>query len=94
MNELMNALVQGDREGVSRVLDSHPSLLDSVRSAEEGPPLTAAAFLGDAPMVELLLQRGADPEATTSASSTALARAIHSGHVDVVRVLLTHGATP
>ncbi len=91
---LLNAVVTGDLHEACRVLDQDPTLVHAVRSAEEGPPLTAAAFLGNAAVVDLLLQRGADPQATTSACSTALARAIQSGHVDVVRVLLRHGATP
>jgi hypothetical protein len=52
-------------------------------------PLLVAADAGDASMVGLLLQKGADP---TIHSNAALLLACQNGHVDVAEMLLEHGA--
>ena len=54
-------------------------------------PLSLACLTGNAATVDALLKAGADPEARTS-GETALMTAVRTGGVDVVNVLLAHGA--
>ena len=55
-------------------------------------PLFMAAKNGDAKMIELLLQYGADANSTDERGTTALMTAAASGSADAVRVLIEHGA--
>ncbi|RPB21249.1 ankyrin, partial [Terfezia boudieri ATCC MYA-4762] len=55
--------------------------------------LYSAAYSGHADVVRLLLEKGANIEATRSDDgATALDSAAYSGHADVVRLLLEKGA--
>ena len=54
----------------------------------------SAADRGDAGAVERLLAAGADVDARTHGSETALMRAAARGHAPLVRLLLTRGADP
>ena len=47
---------------------------------------------GSAPMIELLLKAGANPNSSTTTGTTALMMAASSGSADAVKVLLDHGA--
>lgn len=57
-------------------------------------PLMYAAIKGDQPMVEVLLQHGAELDARTSFGTTALMWAATNGHQEVVELLLVAGADP
>jgi ankyrin repeat protein len=55
-------------------------------------PLTAAAVAGDASAVRRLLEAGADANARGQSGYTALAHAARQGHLEVVELLIEHGA--
>jgi ankyrin repeat protein len=55
-------------------------------------PLMMACRNGSAPMIDLLLKAGANPNSATVTGTTALMMAASSGSADAVRVLLDHGA--
>lgn len=57
-------------------------------------PLQIAAITGDLPIIELLLQKGAELNATTEHGDSALALAAKYGHVNVVKFLLERKADP
>ena len=59
---------------------------------ENQTPLHIAARLGNVDNVVLLLQHGAQPNATTKDQYTPLHIAAKEGHEEVVQVLLEHGA--
>ena len=61
-----------------------------------GAPRTAlgwAAYNGQAAAADLMLRAGADPEVADSEGYTPLHEAALYGHIEVVRVLLSHGAS-
>ena len=91
--DLFTALALGDRAAAERLLGEDPGVL--------GPGGAGALHLlakrGDAPAVEWLLGRGADPNARWrhgDAEVTPLHLAVAHGHADVVRLLLAAGADP
>ncbi len=57
-------------------------------------PLHRAAKVGDAAMIQLLLNHGADVSAQTQYGDTPLHFAITGRNPDVIKLLLTHGANP
>ena len=58
------------------------------------PPLIYAAFNGHAAVVDYLLKKGAEVNATTANGSTALLFAARFGHIEVVKLLLQNRADP
>lgn len=61
---------------------------------KERPPLIIAAHYGRMEVVEVLLNRGADPNIRTKNGETALHRAAHMGRLKICRMLLEAGADP
>ena len=59
---------------------------------EEATPLWAAAKSGNLKIVETLIQKGANVNATTKTKSTPLRAACFNGHLDVVQLLIKEGA--
>jgi ankyrin repeat protein len=56
-------------------------------------PLSEAASIGNAPMIDALLAAGADPNTlTTQDGETVLMTASRTGSLDAVKILLAHGA--
>ncbi len=58
------------------------------------PPLSYAAFNGHTAIVDYLLKRGAEIDATTQSGSTALFFAARFGHIEAVKLLLKNEADP
>src|SRR5687768_5006398 len=68
------------------------SLAYAAHAADPGDDLLAAARKGDAAAVEALLDKGVEVDFKNSYGATALSYAADRGHVEVVKVLLEHGA--
>lgn len=58
----------------------------------ELPPLHEAIIQGDIDRVEELLSRGADPNAPDAAGQTPLDSAIGTKNLDIIKLLMAHGA--
>jgi ankyrin repeat protein len=68
--------------------------LQYVGGHEYTTPLAAAAYVGSAEIIQLLLEYGADPDFTTRDNETPLIIGIREGRAEAVRALLEGGADP
>jgi|GEM_PF-3409501 len=92
--KLVQAVENGDLPDVVRQLNAGASP-DSVSSDKDGQGetvLSIAAGSGSLPMVKLLVQRGADINATDFWGGNAVTSAATWGNDEVVRFLVDHGA--
>lgn len=76
-----------DAEAARALVREHPDLVASL-SAQDHRAITDAAWDGDAPAVELMLELGFDPSTPGHDSGTALHCASWQGSADTVRALL------
>jgi ankyrin repeat protein len=96
------AAFKGDINRVKELLEEDPSLAN--RNADyityyvgSGSPLTNAAAGGHIDIVQLLLDRGADPNLPAEGIAPrghALYTAVSNGRIDIAQLLLQHGANP
>jgi ankyrin repeat protein len=76
----------------ARLLLDHGAGSDLIDDEYRSTPLGVAARRGQRALVELLLERGADPRAGGAAWSTPLAWALKRGHSEIVALLRAAGA--
>lgn len=92
----------GDIDRVRELLDADPQLVNKLSDyvtyyLGSGSPIKNAAASGHIEIVQLLLDRGADPnlpEEHIAPRGHALHSAVCNGHMEVVKLLLAHGAYP
>lgn len=87
------AAMRGDLEQVRSMVVLDPELVKA-RDKYGNSPLHIAAYKGRTEIVEFLLSRGGDVNATSKFGGTALYMASYAGQEEVVDVLITHGADP
>jgi ankyrin repeat protein len=84
----------GRAGAVRLLLESGADVHASARNEMKVQPLHAAVAARDIEIVQLLLDRGADPNARQQVGYTALMGAAGAGRDDMVSLLLAHGADP
>jgi ankyrin repeat protein len=89
--EIFTAAREGNGGEVKRLLDADPTLLERV-DVDGDRPLIVAASYGQLEVVRLLMEIGANLNATGSWGDTALICAATRGHVEVTALLLSKGA--
>ena len=88
-----DAIESGDADTVLSMLQRHPVLVDP--PSWTPPPIHCAVLWNQRPIVEILLDHGADIEALDpDRQTTPLRYAIMFGKVDVIPLLLARGANP
>ena len=100
--DLGMAAATADLERVRELLDRDPTLVNRVSDYGSyyigcGAPIKNAAARGHLDIVQLLLERGADPnlpEEGIAPDGHALYSAAANGHFEIVKLLLEHGAHP
>jgi uncharacterized RDD family membrane protein YckC len=88
-NDVMTAVVYGDREALSQLLDL--GRWADKRDSNGLTPLMVAAMFGDSAMARLLLDRGADPSLQAPGGATALEFARQSGDAATTQLLQRSG---
>jgi len=85
------AIQSGSVDQVAALLSENPALLEQ-RDENNLTPLILAAANGQAAVVRLLLERGADIAAGDTEGSNALHNAAATGQLEIVRILLENGS--
>lgn len=92
-NALANAIAQGDIDEAKRRLGQRPRRINDRRPSSGSTPLSDAAFRGNLEIVKLLLDRGANVNATNRDGNTPLIGAAFMCRTEVVRLLLDKDAS-
>jgi hypothetical protein len=91
----LNLCQKNKYEDATRYIELHPEIATDKCAMNRGPALNAVASFNYDPRVsELLLDHGADVNATDEFGMTALEVAITDGHLKVAQLLLERGAKP
>jgi ankyrin repeat protein len=90
--KIFAAANRGETDTVAALLNRQPDLVNS-RKSNGGTPLHSAAGLGNAALVRLLLDRGADVNAGDQNGWTPLHGAVYSRSRETVELLLARGAS-
>lgn len=91
IEELWRVAETNDVDELARILSRNQIDVDA-RNQHGMTALMRAAYQGNAKMVGVLLEHGADPNVMRNDRFTALALAAFFGHTETVRVLIEHGA--
>ncbi|WP_434422647.1 ankyrin repeat domain-containing protein [Nannocystis pusilla] len=94
--ELVHAIERGALAAVEQAVNAEPGLV-AARTGDEDTLLHLACWQKQTAIAALLLARGADPNARGCYGRTSLHYAVHDGRavsVELVRLLLDHGADP
>jgi len=94
LRALLSAAEEGDPEGVARVLDEHPTLVNERGTLVAHTGGRTALHFGVAhePVVRLLLERGADPNIRDEGDNAfPLHFAAERGDLAVIKLLVEHG---
>lgn len=90
---LLHDMAQSGDVAKARLLLDHGAEIDAIEDEYRSTPLGLAARWGKKAIVELLLERGANPNLGGAPWSTPLAWARSKGHAEVERLLLAAGAS-
>jgi ankyrin repeat protein len=90
----LEAVKRGDLAGVQKLVADQPGLVNERDSAFGATGLHWAALRGHAPVAQLLLERGANPQARNKEGETALQVAERAKKQEVVQVLRVTGTRP
>src|SRR5262249_25795870 len=90
LRDWRQAAIDGDGAGLARLLEAGAAI--NGRDGKGQTALMLAARRGHQDAVDLLLQRGADPDVAAKYGLTALMLAIVNGHAAVARSLVDAGA--
>lgn len=92
---LINLCKEDRFADAAHYIDRHPEIVTDDRAIHDGPALLAAAIFDDDPRTtQLMLDHGADVNATNVLGETALDVAIEHGRLKVAKLLLERDARP
>ena len=86
--------MQVEQAALARTLLDRGVAVDAAMGKPRITALMMAAIRGNKPLVQLLLERGADPALADNKGQTALTFALKKGHADVAELLSAAGTSP
>lgn len=90
--DIKKAIIDNDLNRVKALVEEHPDIVNITNSAGEGP-LYMASHFGHLPIIEHLVEHGADIDLKENRNNwTALNLAVYGAHTNVVEYLLNAGA--
>ncbi len=92
IDDLIGYLENPDYERIRREVEADPSLVSMKRDGSGRTLLHLAANDSQPELARLLIQHGADVNASDPSEGTPLHLAAESGSLEIVRMLLSHGA--
>jgi len=92
-DDFIDAIAKGNTRIFKRLLETNPALVNVRYGDSKQTPLFSAAFFGRREFAEMLLSKGADPEARDKRGQTPLWIAAFSGKNQIVKLLLEKGAS-
>lgn len=92
--QLLKAAEEGQLEDVTRLLQSRANIEAKSDDAYSATPLLEAAECGHTAVVQILLEKHAEIDATDCFGCTPLSNAAAAGHRETVTLLLEKGANP
>lgn len=92
VNRMFTAVRRGDVDGMARLVEDEPCLLEVRTLWYNRTPLIEAAKEGQTGVVRFLLRRGADISANDIYGNTALHYAANGGYEELLSLLLSSGA--
>ncbi len=100
ITQLIGAIISAQSDEAARLLD-HPRVLTGEElmialcpAGRPAPAVREALAFGPASFVQRLLEAGLDPEISWGDAETALITGARHGQVEIVKLLLFHGADP
>lgn len=90
--QLDDVIEAGNLDELQRLIDSGINVNARDPGGSRETPLHVAIGRANHPAVRLLLENGADPNAVSRYEITPLRMAAQSGHMDIARALVDHGA--
>lgn len=93
-NQLVSALESGHLQDISRLLSKETHLDLNKTYLITQTPLLSAISKGRLDIVNLLLEKGADPNLPNMLGQTPLFIAVSDGHMEIVQALVARGANP
>lgn len=90
---MANAISSGDVDAVRREIENEPRSVHDRHPGSGATPLSDAAFRGNVDIVRLLIEQGADVNATNRDGNSPLIVAAFMCRTDVVELLLENGAS-
>jgi len=88
--DIFTAIQQNDSAAVVELVEADPSVVNA-RDIAGRQPIHFAAHMANLPLVDYLIEEGADPTAITTAGTTTMHYAAFSGSVPVINRLLELG---
>lgn len=94
VDALLGAIGERNVEAVALLLEGNGNLVhaDMDEGEERFKPLKAAILARSLPIVQLLVEKGADVNTADGLGTTCLHQAAHIGHVEILSYLLEQGA--
>ena len=93
-NQLILAMSSGKADQVAQILQQNPGLVNQPLASGSTPLIASLGFANSGPLLDALLNAGANPNQTTANGTTPVLACIGLGKTDALQKLLNYKANP